>query len=272
VTPGVSLLMKNQMKNKNPFLLAVIIVAFVITSLFYLSFSHTINTTRGLIDSPDWLTLARIFLYLFAVCCFASVFLFEKYIIRKSTHKLIKQIKDPDLLITGLALFLSPASLAFFLFLFGGLSTDIYICSVLSFIGIIFWSWHKRAVFKINGKRESQTISSEIRLYTIILILLGLISLGFLTVKIFLIVKSPVYYTAPVSIDILFIPIYAFITLGSWGTAILRFRKSTYALFATEAISIILLIWFPFGTASFIYWIGWIRKKEKHNSTLPTDS
>ena len=66
-----------------------------------------------------------------------------------------------------------------------------------------------------------------------------------------------------VSINIPWIPIYAFITAGSWGTAILRFRRSPYALFATGAISIVFLIWFPLGTAAFIYWIGWIRKKGK---------
>jgi len=142
----------------------------------------------------------------------------------------------------------------------------------LSFIGIIFWSWYQRAVFKVDGKKEFQTITSETRSYTIILIILGFISLGLLALKVFLIVKPPEYYTAPVSISIPGIPIYAFITLGSWGTAILRFRRSPYALSATGAISIGLLFLFPLGTAAFIYWIGWIRKKEKPNNALAADS
>jgi uncharacterized membrane protein YhdT len=266
--------MKNQMKNKNPFLPAIFTLAFLFAPICYLSVAYTINVTRGPISSPDWLTLARIVIYLFAMCCFVSSFLIERHILKKSKDKLIKKGKDPDvlILIIGLALFLAPACIAFFLFIFGGLLTDLYACSILSFVGIIFWSWHQRAVFKIDGENESQIISSEARSYTIILILLGLISLGFLALKIFLIIKPPEYYTAPVSIEIPGIPIYAVMTICSWGTAILRFRRSSYALLATGTISFVYLFWFPFGTAAFIYWIGWIRKKEKPNNALAADS
>ena len=261
------------MKNRNPFLPAIFIVGLLIAPIFYIAFAHTINANRGPIESPDWLTSARIVIYLFAVCCFALSFLMERQIRRKPTNKIIKEGKDPDflILIIGLALFLAPSSIAFFLFLFGGLLTDIYICSVLSFIGIVFWSWYQRVVFNIDGKSKSQTISSETRSYTIILILLGFISLGFFALKVFLIANPPEYYTTPVSINIPLIPIYAFITIGSWGTAILRFRRSPYAPFATGAISVAFLIWVPFGTAAFIYWIGWIRKKERPNEANEAD-
>ena len=258
------------MKNKNPFIPAILTLALLFALLIYISIAQTINTSRGPIEPPGWITLARIILYIFTVCCFLLPFLMERHIRKESAVKIVKKGKDPDvsILIVGSALFLAPTCIAFFIFIFGGLLTDIYVCSVLSFTGIIFWSWHQRAVFKINGKSKSQIISYVTRSYTIILILLGLISLASLALKIFLIVEPIEYSTAPVSMNIPLIPIYAFITLGSWGTGILRFRRSPYALFATRAISYALLFWFPFGTAAFIYWIVWIRKKEKPNNSL----
>ena len=258
------------MKNKNPFIPAILIIGLLFALLCYIFIAHTINTSRGPIEPPDWIILARIILYIFAVFCFPLAFLMKRNIREESAEKIIKKGKDPDvsILIVGSALFLAPTCIAFFIFIFSGLLTDLYICSVLSFIGIIFWSWYQRAAFKIDGKSKSQIISSTTRSYTIILILLGLISLGTLALRIFLIVEQVEYSTAPVSTNILLIPINAFITLGSWGTVILRFRRSPYALFATRAISIVILFWLPFGTAAFIYWVVWIRKKEKPNNTL----
>ena len=262
------------MKNKNPLLPVIITLGFLFAPICYFSVAHTINATRDPIESPGWTTLARIILYLFTVGCFYLSFFMEQHIRKKSAKAIIKKGKDPDFLIlmVGSALYLAPACIAFFLFLFWGLLSDIYICSVLSFIGIIYWSWHQRAIFKIDDKNQFQTISSEIRSYTIILFILGFISLGFLALKVFIIVNPPESYTAPVSIEIPGIPIYAFIVIGSWGTAILRFRRSSYALVATGIISFVFLFWFPFGTAAFIYWIGWIRKKEKPNNALAADS
>lgn len=266
--------MKNKIKNKNPFIPVFITFALLFAPLVYLFIAHSINTSRAPIEPPGWLTLARIILYIFVVCCLPLAFLMERSIRKESAEKIIKKGKDPEvsILIVGSALFLAPTCIAFFIFIFGGLLTDIYICSVLSFIGIIFWSWYQRTVFKIERKSKSQIISSLTRSYTIVLILLGLISLGFLAFKIFLIVKPLEYSTGPFSENILLIPIYAFSTLGSWGTVILRFRRSPYALFASGAISYVLLFWFPFGTAAFIYWIVWIKKKEKPNNTLGTGS
>jgi len=262
--------MKNQMKNKNPFIPAILVLGLLFALIIYIAVAHTINTSRGPIEPPDWITLARIILYIFAVCCFPLAFLMKRSIRKESAEKIIKKGKDPDvsILIVGSALFLAPTCIAFFMFIFGGLLTDIYICSFISFIGIIFWSWYQRAVFKIDGKSTSQIISSTTRSYTIILILLGFISLCFLALYIFLIVEPLEFSTAPTSMNIPSIPIYAFLTLGSWGTAILRFRRSPYALLATRAISVVLIFWLPFGTAASIYWIGWIRKKEKPNNTL----
>lgn len=262
--------MKNQMKNKNPFITAILILVLLFALLIYIALAHTINTSRGPVEPPDWIPLARIILYIFAACCFPLAFLMKRTIREKSAEKIIKKGQDPDasILIVGSALFLAPSCLAFFIFILGGLLTDIYICSVLSFIGIIFWSWYQRAAFKIDRKSKSRIISSATRSYTIILILLGFISLCFLAIYIFLIVELLEYFTAPVSLTLISIPIYAFFTLGCWGTAIFRFRRSPYALFATKAISIAILCWFPFGTAAFIYWMGWIRKKEKPENTL----
>jgi len=109
--------MKNQMKNKNPFLPAILTLGFLFAPFCYLFGAHTINATRDPIESPDWTNLARIILYLFAVCCFSLSFFMEQHIRRKSAEKIIKQGKDPDILIliVGSSLFLAPACITFFL-------------------------------------------------------------------------------------------------------------------------------------------------------------
>jgi hypothetical protein len=45
--------------------------------------------------------------------------------------------------------------------------------------------------------------------------------------------------------------------------AVLRTKRSDLARPTTAAVSILLIIWAPFGTAAFIWWVGWVRKREK---------
>jgi peptidoglycan biosynthesis protein MviN/MurJ (putative lipid II flippase) len=44
--------------------------------------------------------------------------------------------------------------------------------------------------------------------------------------------------------------------------AILRSKNSELARPATAAVSILLAIWPPFGTAAFVWWVGWVRRRE----------
>jgi cytochrome bd-type quinol oxidase subunit 2 len=43
---------------------------------------------------------------------------------------------------------------------------------------------------------------------------------------------------------------------------ILRVRGLVLARTATALLSVVSLFLFPFGTAAFIYWLGWVRKRE----------
>jgi hypothetical protein len=45
--------------------------------------------------------------------------------------------------------------------------------------------------------------------------------------------------------------------------AVLRTKRSELARPTTAAVSILLIIWAPFGTAAFIWWIGWVRRRER---------
>lgn len=45
--------------------------------------------------------------------------------------------------------------------------------------------------------------------------------------------------------------------------AVLRTYRSRLALPVTAAVSILLVLWVPFGTAAFTYWVGWVRKRER---------
>jgi len=47
--------------------------------------------------------------------------------------------------------------------------------------------------------------------------------------------------------------------------AILRSRQSPLAGATTAAVSILLIFWVPFGTAMFIWWVGWVRRRERRS-------
>ena len=51
--------------------------------------------------------------------------------------------------------------------------------------------------------------------------------------------------------------------------AVLRTYRSPLALPTTAAVSILLALWMPFGTAAFIYWVGWVRKYERQPAGAP---
>ncbi|MBP1673860.1 MAG: hypothetical protein H6Q25_1675 [Bacteroidetes bacterium] len=253
------------MKNKNPFVPFLILASYVFAIICYLGVSQYISETQGPIVPPEWITLARSIVYLIFICCFACSFLMERYIQTKSAEKIVKQGKDPDLiiLIYGLGLFLLPTCMMFFIFFKSGIINDIYICSILSFIGFVYWSWHKRNVFTLNRQVESQEHTTElsqlsessnilfVRSYTVMLCLLSIIYAGFLVLKIFLIINPPKFRTMhSSSLEMVTVSIYAFLAICCLATAILRFRKSSYALFATKVTSFLLCVWIPFGTAA----------------------
>jgi hypothetical protein len=54
------------------------------------------------------------------------------------------------------------------------------------------------------------------------------------------------------------------ICIFALAVAVLRTRKSALAGPTTAAVSILLAIWVPLGTAAFIWWIGWVRHREKN--------
>jgi hypothetical protein len=49
----------------------------------------------------------------------------------------------------------------------------------------------------------------------------------------------------------------------SWFTAFLRVIRSPAALPATRLLSIVLVLWVPFGTAAFVYWLLRVRELER---------
>ena len=50
--------------------------------------------------------------------------------------------------------------------------------------------------------------------------------------------------------------------------AVLRSKKSDLARPTTAAVSILLAMWVPFGTAAFIWWVGWVRRRERLPSSM----
>ena len=260
-------------------ILPFIITGLLMTPLCYIAVTNFIVTSRQSIEPPDWVNIARLFNVAFSFICVFSVFIFEHKIKTNSAFKLTKKGQDPELVmfISGASLFLAPACLAFFLVLFGSVTVDVKVYSAFAFLAILYWSWRYRRLF-LNLKDEHgiQTISELIetsdskeimskivRAYTIVLAILGTFSLLFLGMKILLIFQPPENYDMPTQMDIIWVPYYSLLFISCWTTVVLRIKKSSIAIFATRAISLFLLIWVPFGTAAFIYWIWKVRKREE---------
>lgn len=170
----------------------------------------------------------------------------------------------------GLALFLIPATVSVMFSEAGAPALDVYVFSAFSCLGVPAWSWYKRALFRVSDQSLQEASEQQpgslqeisfLRSYTVILILLGSVAVLLLARRIFVVTRGIDASSGPVALDMFLVPSYIFLALGCWTAGFLRARRSQYGLAATGAINF-LLIWIPFGTAAFIYWIGWVRKKE----------
>ena len=53
------------------------------------------------------------------------------------------------------------------------------------------------------------------------------------------------------------------------AVGVLRTYGSRLAIPTTPAVSILLIFLFPVGTLAFVYWLGWVRKREKPAPSPP---
>lgn len=53
-----------------------------------------------------------------------------------------------------------------------------------------------------------------------------------------------------------------FLAAAYFVAGALRVRGSPYARSSTALLSVVSIGLFPFGTAAFVYWLGWVRKRE----------
>ena len=134
------------MKQTSPSSALFLVISFILALLCYVFIAATINESRGPIEDPAWLTIARVILVALTACCFAIAFFLERLIRTKKAEKLRKKDRDPELaiLIYGLGLFLAPTCFALLLFFLGSPITDFYVYVALSFMGIAAWAWRER--------------------------------------------------------------------------------------------------------------------------------
>jgi MFS family permease len=252
----------SKQKRKNPSF--ILVIGYLLTPGCSSFLATIINEYRRQIEAPEWITYARIILVALTFFFIAYAFFSEQQIRTKKLEKIRKKGRNPEaaIFIIGSAYFMYPGFIAFFIFILGGTIADVYLFSAVSFIGVLVWSWRQRAIFKrpISKKEAARPM---VRAYTIIIIIIGVLSLiaGFL--EAFVMLSTTEDSKVLSAVYIFSISIYVFFAIWCWITAILRVRRSPYALATTGAISPIFLFGFPFGTAAFIYWIGWVRKKER---------
>jgi hypothetical protein len=120
----------------------------------------------------------------------------------------------------------------------------------------------------LRRKCYPDKISVELQ-YTIQLIILGALVPLFLHIQIppqFAVsagTEAAGGYFSNTDIRTFWVYFYLGLAVGCWAASFLRIRRHSYALNATAAISTLLIIFIPFGTANYGYWLLRIRKKDK---------
>ena len=157
-------------------------------------------------------------------------------------------------------------------------SMDVLIYSILSITGILIWAWRYRDIFIDNNDKliigtedqslqyyehEVATARQYMSKYTIVLAILGTLSLIILSLIVASYFNQQDNGDIDSNLNILFVSLYTVLTVGCFTVVFLRKKKSTYTVFATRAISCFLIFWVPLGTATFIYWVWKVRKREE---------
>jgi hypothetical protein len=252
---------------------AIVAGALLFAPLIFIFLAGFLTERRNPTASPDWIIYARVLSVGLVIIAPALAYFIERQIRLLPAEQLSQLVEGPELIafVTGSASFLTPATIGVISFLVGAPANDVYLCSTFSFLGILFWSWRRRALVRASnqypmdvshaGNISSQTIPLS-RSYTIILSVLGVLALLFLIPRIIAITRGLRPIAGSVSLESFVLVLYVILVLGCWATVRLRAWRSPYALAAASIISAILLCWIPLGTAASIYWIGWVRKKE----------
>ncbi|NWG04749.1 MAG: hypothetical protein HXY44_17990 [Syntrophaceae bacterium] len=260
---------------KNPLILAL---AFLVAPISYSFIAATINQERGPIDVPGWIGFARIITVAISIATIVFLCIFDRRTREKAASKTKNEGIDLEVksLFWGQGVSLSPTIAAFINFLLGAPVVDVYACSAFSLLAFGIWLWRRRAVLSAGIPKVVYKPSLEgqpaqmiplktgqavpIHSYTVVLSLLGVFGVLGIIYEIFLMSDSLRISKPPTFL--ITISFYVIITLGCWIVAFLRLRRSPYALYATRTISIVLLFFFPFGTAAFVYWRWRVRKRE----------
>lgn len=107
----------------------------------------------------------------------------------------------------------------------------------------------------------------QVKAYTILLFILGGLALLVLASHTFLIIPIMQEEAEPdpivLSVFRFLQVVEVFLSVSCIAVGILRVFGFRLARPATAAISILLFFWLPFGTAAFLYWVFWVRKRER---------
>ena len=245
------------------------VTALLFAPLLYSFVASFLSERRGPTETSDWVIYVRGISIVVAIAGPALAHFIARQFQRLSRDQSPQQQFKLNFIafLASSALFLTPATTSVTASIAGAPATDVYFFSLYSFFGILLWSWHKRALFRIDSQFPGEKFKppqgiSYVRAYTIVLILMSILAFLFLALQIFIVAKGINPEDRSFSLDAFWIVYYTVIVTGCWLVVILRTQKSQYALAATGFITFTLFSWIPLGTAAFIYWIGWVRKKE----------
>ena len=218
---------------------------------------------------PFSVQTARISCVVFALLCCCSIPFINRYTRLKDSERIRRMGSDPELivLILSLCLLLYPVLIVLLLSFLGLPIIDVYIYSYSVFVIMTGWLCWKRKIFwpgigTANVPDKPLSTIKNTKSFTIVLAVLSILALSFLSLKIVLIVNPPEGYYDPLSWNLPWVFIYGFLAVSCMITVIVRLFNSQNAFDLTALMSIVLIYWFPFGTATYLYWRFKIKPKE----------
>ena len=145
--------------------------------------------------------------------------------------------------------------------------------------GALPYAWAFTLILYIVGrflrrKYAPEKLTVELK-YTVTLLIVGGLVPLFLGIQFPLMITTALAknslggYAGNTGMHIFWVSAYILLAIGCWVTAFLRLRRSFSAARATRVISIMLIIFFPLGTAAFAYWFWKVRKTEGEKGGFP---
>ena len=140
----------------------------------------------------------------------------------------------------------------------GGGRKPLLVLSIAAMCATLYWSWRHRDCFR------ARSLARVVNAYTIILIVSAILSVGVAVFRLFF-----AHYLRPAPFVTFATFMNILVACGSIAAVFIRQRAPEYALPVTRVVSVAHLYVLPFGVLVFLYWLVWVRPRERMIAETP---